>query len=55
MDYGRISKVVLFKNGRRKITQNNIAVDAETREGTRKTEEKLDGRYREGHGQKKPK
>jgi len=31
------------KNGRRKITQNSIEVDAETKESTRKTEEKLDG------------
>jgi len=43
------------KNGRRKITQNSIEVDAETRESTRKTEEKLDGRYKEGHGREKPK
>ena len=27
------------------ITQNSIEVDAETKESTRKTEEKLDGRY----------
>jgi hypothetical protein len=27
------------ENGRRKITQNSIAVDAETKESTRKTEE----------------
>jgi len=26
---------------------------AETKEGTRKTEEKLDGRYKEGHERKK--
>jgi len=32
------------ENGRRKITQNSIEVDAETKETTRKTEEKLDGR-----------
>jgi hypothetical protein len=32
------------KNGRRKITQNSIEVDAETKESRRKTEEKLDGR-----------
>ena len=32
------------KNGRRKITQNKIEVDDETKESTRKTEEKLDGR-----------
>jgi hypothetical protein len=42
-------------NGRRKITQNNIAVDAETKESMRETEEKLDGRYKEGHERKKPK
>jgi len=43
------------KNVRRKITQNSIEVDAETKESTRKTEEKLDGGYKEGHEQKKPK
>ena len=43
------------KNGRRKITQNSIEVDAETKESTRKTKEKLDGRYKEGHERKKPK
>ena len=43
------------ENGRRKIIQNNIEVDAETKEITRKTEEKLDGVYKEGHEQKKPK
>ena len=43
------------KNGRRKITQNSIEVDAETKQSTRKTEEKLDGRYKEGHERKKPK
>jgi len=43
------------KNGRRKITQNNIEVDAETKESNRKTEEKLDGMYKEGHERKKPK
>jgi hypothetical protein len=30
-------------------------VDAETKESTRKTEEKLDGRNKEGHERKKPK
>jgi len=39
----------------RKITQNSNEVDAETKESTRKTEEKLDGRYKEGHEQTKPK
>jgi hypothetical protein len=33
----------------------SIEVDAETKESTRKTEEKLDGRYKEGHERKKPK
>jgi hypothetical protein len=28
------------ENGRRKFTQNSIAVDGETKESTRKTEEK---------------
>ena len=41
------------KNGRRKITQNSIELDAETKESTRKTEEKLDGSvYKEGHERK---
>jgi len=45
-----------LKNGRRKIAQNSIEVDAETKESTRKTEKKnLDGRYMEGHERKKPK
>ena len=43
------------KNGRRKIAQNSIEVDTKTKESTRKTEEKLDGRNKEGHGRKKPK
>jgi len=43
------------KNGRRKITQNSIEVDAEIKESTKKTEEKLDGSYKEGHERKKPK
>jgi hypothetical protein len=30
-------------------------VDAETEESMRKTEETLDGRYKEGHERKKPK
>jgi len=32
-----------------------LEVDAETKESTRKTEEKMRGRYKEGHEQKKPK
>jgi len=43
------------KNGRRKSDQNSIEVDAETKEGTRKTEEKLDGRNKECHERQKPK
>ena len=35
--------------------QNSIEVDADTKESTRKTEEKLDGRNKEGHERKKPK
>ena len=35
------------ETGRRKITQNSIEVDAETKGSTRKTEEKLDGRYKD--------
>ena len=42
------------ENGRRKITQNSIELDDETKKSTRKTEEKLDGRYKEGHERKKP-
>ena len=33
----------------------SIEVDAKTKESTRKTKEKLNGRYKEGHEQKKPK
>jgi len=44
-----------LKNDRRKTTQNSIEVDAETKESTRKTEEKLDERNKEGHERKKPK
>jgi hypothetical protein len=43
------------KNDRRKIDQKSIEVEAKTKESTRKTEEKLDGRNKEGHERKKPK
>jgi hypothetical protein len=43
------------ENGRRKITQKSIKVNAESKESMRKTEEKLNGRYKEGHERKKPK
>jgi hypothetical protein len=42
-------------NVRMNIHTNSIEVDAETKESTRKTETKLDGKYREGHERKKPK
>jgi hypothetical protein len=38
-----------------KIVQNNIEVADKTKESTKKTEEKLDGRNKEGHERKKPK
>jgi hypothetical protein len=38
-----------------RLPQNSIEVDAETKDSTRKTEEKLDGRHKEGHKRKKPK
>jgi hypothetical protein len=43
------------KNGRRKIAQYSIKVYAKTKGSTRKTEEKLDGKNKEGHERKKPK
>jgi hypothetical protein len=32
-----------------RLPKKSIKVDAETNESMRKTEERLDGRYREGH------
>ena len=46
---------IIFKLVTNWTTQNSIEVDAETKESTRKTEEKLDGRNKEGHERKKPK
>jgi hypothetical protein len=43
------------KNGIRKIAKNSTEVDAKTKESTRNTEEKLDGRNKEGHARMKPK
>jgi hypothetical protein len=37
------------------MAQNCIEVDDKTKESTRTTEEKLDGRNKEGHERKKPK
>ena len=36
----------------RPCSTNGIEVDAKTKENTRKTEEKLDGRNKEGHARK---
>ena len=36
-----------------RLPQNSIEVDDETKESTRKTDEKLDGKYKEGHERKK--
>jgi len=36
-----------------KTAENSIEVDAKTEESTRKTEEKLGGRNKEGHERKK--
>ena len=41
------------KNDRKRLPKIAIEVDAETKESTRKTEEKLDGRNKEGHERKK--
>jgi len=53
------SKVLLLSDPVDSVTHEiimgNIEVDAETKESTRKTEEKLDGWYKEGHERKKPK
>jgi hypothetical protein len=43
------------EKGRRKITENNIEVDAETKSARERPKKKLDGRYKEGHERKKPK
>jgi len=47
--------MAMFKEWQKKTAQNSIEVDAETKESTRKTGEKLDGRNKEGHERKKPK
>jgi hypothetical protein len=41
------------RNGRKKTVQNSIEVDAKTKESTRKTEEKLDGRNKGDRERKK--
>ena len=45
----------MFKEWQKEDYLNRIEMDAKTKESTRKTEEKLDGRYKEGHEQNKPK
>ena len=47
--YGHVQRMA---EGR--FTQSSIEVDAETKESKRKTEEKLNGRYKKGHERKKP-
>jgi hypothetical protein len=42
------------KNGRGTIAQDSIEVDARAEGSTRETEEKLDGRNKEGHEREKP-
>jgi hypothetical protein len=39
----------MFREWQKEDYQNSIEVDTETRESTRKTKEKLDGEYKEGH------
>jgi hypothetical protein len=45
----------MFKEWQKEEYPKNIELDAETKENTKKTEEKLDGRYKEDHERKKPK
>jgi hypothetical protein len=42
------------KNGRGTIAQDSIEVDTKAEESTRKTEEKLDRRNKEGHEREEP-
>jgi hypothetical protein len=42
------------KNGRGTIAQGSIEVDVRAEESTRETEEKLDGRSKEGHERVEP-
>jgi hypothetical protein len=42
------------KNGRGTIAQDIIEVDTKAEESTRETEEKLDGRNKEGHEREEP-
>jgi hypothetical protein len=43
----------MFREWQKEDYPNNIEADAETKESTRKTEDKLDGKYKEGHERKK--
>jgi len=45
----------MFKEWQKEDYPNSIEVDTEIKESTKKTEEKLDGKYKEGHERKKPK
>jgi hypothetical protein len=42
------------KNGRGTIAQDRIEVDPRAEESTRETDEKLDGRNKEGHEREEP-
>ena len=48
--YGHVQRMT-----EEKTAQNSTEVDAKTEQSTRKAEEKLDGRNKEGHERKKPK
>ena len=48
--YGHVQRMA-----EERLPQNSIEVDAETKESTRKTEEKLYGRNKEGQERQKPK
>jgi hypothetical protein len=47
--------MAMFREWQKEDYPNSIEVDAETKESMKMTEEKLDGRYKEGYERKKPK
>jgi hypothetical protein len=51
----RTVSYTIFSSVSNFTVSNSIEVDAKTKGSTRKTEEELDGRNKEGHEQKKPK
>jgi len=50
-----VNSIKLFEDGMWKRYLDCVEGDAETKESTRKTEKKTDGRNKEGHERKKPK